>query len=636
MSSLFRITFHPFRKTVEVPAGESLLAAARNAGIPLRSDCGGAGSCGKCKVKVLPGCDGDFDSNPGKNRLACRTKILEDANVWISGESLLKTDAEILAEIPSPPRKTEDFPGYSRLRIVPIDLSPGNREERRSEMEEFYTAIAGSCGEELASKIRRSISLESLKRISEKFRESDGERLAVFVEDRFLDFLDEKSGFGEFYALALDLGTTTLVAELLVLNAGTGNANPRRTYSTRINPQKKFGADVISRIQSTIERPESLEEMRDCVLSEIREMIAELVQERGIRAEQILSFILAGNTVMQQIFLGVDPRGLGFYPFLPATREYPVFCARELDIPIHPEAPVHLFSVPGGFVGGDITAGMIATQLDRLDPSRKPALLIDIGTNGEIVLADQDRFYATATAAGPAFEGAGIEFGTIAVKGAIDRVEFDGSFRVRTIGDIPPIGICGSALIDLCAELLRIGMIDSRGRFQTERDFGRPIRERLAIFQGKPALRLSQLKGERGPGREIFFTQKDVRQVQLACGAIQSGIRLLLREGGIRPEEVKSVFLAGGFGNFIRLRNARRIGLFPVEIPLDRISFLGNASLFGACLYAQDRRCEARVERMLQNTKCIDLSRCPDFSTVFTDCMIFPESEPPIRDESTH
>lgn len=522
------VCFQPGDRTIDVPEGISLAHAAAKAGIDLRTDCGGAGTCGKCKVHIN-----------GQACLACQTTVSEDLEVFVP-------DASIRSD----------------------------------------------------------------------------ERTVVIQEKAFLPSLEKiSSARNERYGVALDIGTTTLAAELLDLSSSSRLLG----VVSRANPQRSFGDDVITRIQKVIEQPPLLETMQSQIASAVDEMLAELAEKGGIAPQEISLLSVAGNTVMECLFLGIDPSPLGFFPFTPPMTEFPINRAARLGLNMSPEGAVEVLPVLGGFVGGDIVAGILATDLTRheQDDSGRGALFqIDIGTNGELVLSHNGNIYAAATAAGPAFEGGQIEQGTWAVPGAVDRVrlEEDGSVHCGTIGDRPAVGLCGSGLIDAAAELLRCGLIEPSGRFSVKPDS--PFMARWHMIENKPAFEL--VPGEAAARREpICLTQRDVRQLQLATGAIRAGIRLLLRYLDLEIDQVQAFYVAGGFGSYIRPESAKRIGLFPAEVPLDRILFCGNTSLAGARLALLDPKYAEKAREIARNAEHIDLASLPDFANLFAESMIF-------------
>jgi uncharacterized 2Fe-2S/4Fe-4S cluster protein (DUF4445 family) len=300
--------------------------------------------------------------------------------------------------------------------------------------------------------------------------------------------------------------------------------------------------------------------------------------------------------------------------------------ASSLGIGIHPRGTAYVFPVIGGFVGGDTVSGILATGLGGM---AGPVLLVDIGTNGEIVLAAEGKLTAASTAAGPAFEGARISQGMRGSTGAIERVHFDGALRTQVIGGVRPAGLCGSGLIDLAAELLRHGLIRPDGRLASADDLpaGVPadLRRRLVAAHGRPAFLLAET-AETATGKPILLTQQDVRELQLASGAIRAGVEILLRRGGLATTDLEAVLIAGGFGNYVRRSSAQRIGLLPPAIPRERIRYQGNTSLAGARLAALSHQARRQAEALARRTQHVDLSGDPDFKWAFADAMLFPSN----------
>jgi len=400
------------------------------------------------------------------------------------------------------------------------------------------------------------------------------------------------------YGAAFDIGTTTLAMELIDYRGVVAVVG-------RANPQRVFGDDIISRIQKVIEYPAALHAMNKAIRSTTNEMLQELAAAAGIDAAAIDELSVAGNTVMEYLFHGIDPSPLGFVPFTPPVTVFPERRADELGLCMNPHGAVRTLPILGGFVGGDLTAGVLAMNVTT---ENKPVLLIDIGTNGELVLWTGKELLAAATAAGPAFEGARIEHGTLAVPGAIERVAIDAwcNATVQTIGNRPAIGICGSGLIDAISELLYRRLMKSNGRFDTEV----PSRH-WTTANGKPAFLLDG---------SIYLTQRDVQQVQLASGAVRAGTRLLLEHAGLSFDEIETIYVAGGFGNSIDPKHARWLGLLPPEVPLEQIKFCGNTSLAGARRFL--------VERQPLNcpVRHLELASFPEFAAVFAESMVFPAS----------
>lgn len=391
--------------------------------------------------------------------------------------------------------------------------------------------------------------------------------------------------------LAVDLGTTTIAGHLF---------DPARGESlgvaTRVNGQRAWGADVISRIQAAGD-PAVREELRRAAIIPIAAIMRELCDAARRECGEVGHIVVAGNTVMQHLLFGCDPTGLGVLPFTPVFLGSRSEDAAAAGLPAAPG--VRLTTVPGisAFVGGDLTAGIVAV---RLHQAARPALLLDIGTNGEMILAANGHLYGTATAAGPAFEGAHIECGAPSVPGAIDHAGWDGAACWHTtIGDASPVGICGSGLLDLAAALLDSGRMDETGHLEDER---------------------CTIEGADG----IYISQNDIRQIQLAKGAMAAGIEILCRSAGIGTADIADVHLAGGFGSYLDPESALAIGLLPAAFAGKVIS-AGNTSLCGATEAAADPAVLAECARLAEAVRAVDLAAHPEFQDVFMDCMMFPE-----------
>jgi uncharacterized 2Fe-2S/4Fe-4S cluster protein (DUF4445 family) len=413
---------------------------------------------------------------------------------------------------------------------------------------------------------------------------------------------------GEHYGVAIDIGTTTLVAEL---HDFTGKLPVQ--IASCANPQRQFGDDVITRIQKIMENPSALIAMQQCIVGVINRMITELAEKNGITPQEISLMIVAGNTVMQSILFGIDPSPLGESPFRPPVETFPARRGNELGLIMSPEGMVEAFPIFGGFVGGDIVAGVLT--LPKLLLADAPSFFLDIGTNGEIVLAHRDesrqnKLSAAATAAGPTFEGARIEHGILAVPGAIDHVNIEsGTITVSTLGNQPAIGICGSGLIDAVAVLLEQGIIQPNGKFSGNQSHV----ELVSATQS-------------GIGEAIILTQRDIRELQLAVGAIRAGITLLLQENNVPLETIETFYVAGGFGQSIRLSSARRIGLLP-PLPAERFQFCGNTSLTGARAMLLNPNHKQTVQHIIQQSHHYELASLPQFQEVFAASMRWGEPE---------
>lgn len=609
------VLFQPSGKTVHVLSGTRLTEAAAMAGLVFDSPCGGEGTCGKCRVVVHQGACPPVAAEirhispediARGTRLACQTAVAGPMVVETPAASLLGSQYKILTE----GKSAGEVAVEPAVRKQYVELSPPERGRDESDAARLMAA-AGPL----------KIELDLLRQLPRLLRENDFRGTAVAAEGRLLDF-EPGNTQGESFAVAVDVGTTTLVAMLVDLTDGG-----ERAVVARLNPQTSYGDDVLTRILHSQQAPAGLENLLQAVVSAVDAMIGELTATAGIDRRRIYEVVLSGNTTMQQLLLGLDPRSLGEVPFVPAASERVETAAAELGISIHPRGRAYVLPVIGGFVGGDTVAGILASNLAELPG---PTVLVDIGTNGEIVLAVEGKLTAASTAAGPAFEGARISQGMRAGAGAIEKVVVqDGRLRINVIGDVRPVGLCGSALIDAAAECLRHGVLTPEGRLPPPGELPDSVPDDLArrvrLDSGKPVFVLAE-PDQAGGGRAVVLTQRDFRELQLASGAIRAGIRILLKQAGLKPENLDAVLVAGGFGNFIRRNNAQRIGLLPHEVPRNRIRYLGNTSLAGARLAALSIAARRRAEELARRTAHVDLSTDPDFRWAFAEAMLFPSA----------
>lgn len=613
------VAFQPSGKTVYVLQGTRLMEAAAGAGIVVDQPCGGEGVCGKCRVALAKGAQepvaAEIEAFAAEEldagwRLACQAVVDEPATVEIPDTSLLQTEGKILARA-----HESSFPvGDPPIRKKYVELARPTRGDDAPGIVRLQAATGPFHAD-----------LDLLGMLPGRLREIGFCGTAVLVDDGLID-LEPGNTENTSYAVAVDVGTTTLVAVLFDLNTAGELA-----VVSRMNPQTRFGDDVLSRIVHCGNGPKRLAELHETLVYAVNEMVAELIEQvEGVEQEQIYEITFSGNTTMQQILCRLDCSSLGVVPFVPAMGPGLLMRSAELGLHIHPRGRAFVLPVIGGFVGGDTVSGILATGLVDC---RKPTLLVDIGTNGEIVLAVDGKLMAASTAAGPAFEGARILHGMRGTNGAIEKVVVDGRLRTNVIGDDAPIGLCGSALIDLAAELLRHGLVTSHGRMLPADKLPQGVHEdlvqRIVHHDGHPAFVLvdAQESGTRNP---ILLTQADIRELQLAAGAIRAGIQILLKRAGLQPSDLDAVLIAGGFGNFIRRSNAQRIGLLPCEIARQRIRYLGNTSLAGARLVAVSRRARRMADTLARQTEHVDLSTDTDFHAAFAEAMIFPD-EPDVE-----
>ena len=418
------------------------------------------------------------------------------------------------------------------------------------------------------------------------------------------------------FGLAVDLGTTTIVTRLIDLINGR-----RLATQAVLNPQTRFGDDVVSRI-AYARTGKEFAELRQAVTDCINDLIEKLCRQAAIDENDIYEMCLVGNTTMNHIFLGLPVAQLGQAPYQAYSLDAHDAVPGELGIRINPSGNIHTVENIAGFVGSDTTAVAIAADIDSAE---EMTLIVDIGTNGEIVLGTKDKLYAASCAAGPALEGARITCGSRAAEGAIEAVVMnENDIDLDVIGDAPPRSICGSGLIDAVAVMLDLGIIDSTGRFtnpETSKDkLPQTILSRIVKLDSEPAFILAPASNNND--RPVFLSQKDIRQVQLAKGAIRTGIILLQKKLDLKGPDIEHVLLAGAFGNYIRKESALRIGLLPA-VEVEKIRFIGNAAASGAQMILLSRHCRDKAHELARRIGYIEIAHEPDFQDVFADSMLF-------------
>lgn len=601
---------HPGGQAAEMKAvqGMSLLSLLRSGGFFLPSPCGGKGVCGKCKVLVLSGADtlqqpylntkavsaAEWESG---YRLSCRMKVLEDLTLSMPEQK------EEGADILTSGSYTVDLnPSVSVKEAV---LTTPDLKDQTGDADRLEQALTPA----------RIQSPNLLQQLPALLRANGFAVSAAVYGNTILD-VQGISGERACYGVAVDIGTTTIAGVLINLL----NGREECVYSA-LNPQKLHGDDVITRIDYTLEHTEGLSVLKSLIREEIKKMLRHFTRETGIRQQNIYHMVLVGNTVMMHLFAGLPVRHIAVVPFVPVVSRSVELSAAELDIPICPEGRITIAPMVAGYVGADTVAAILASGMHQRD---KTALLIDIGTNGEIALGSRTGILACSTAAGPAFEGGHIRCGLGGVTGAINRITLqENRVELSTIGDAPAKGICGSGVVDGTAQLLKWRLLEPYGRLISgaeAADIAPDWAPRMVEAEGKPAFLVAAQ--QEGAAADIVITQKDIREIQLAKGAIAAGIRILLDEMGIGLEDIDQVHLAGGFGNYIDYDHAVEIGLLPKALR-DRILPIGNGALTGAKMILLNHECKKQAEAIKALIRYIELSSRADFQTLFVQYMTF-------------
>jgi uncharacterized 2Fe-2S/4Fe-4S cluster protein (DUF4445 family) len=603
-----RLRFLPDGADVRVPSGTPIFDAASWNGIAIDSTCGGHGTCKKCKVRIV---EGDVpvgrvdprafspDELRAGWRLACRATAREDLVVDVP---------------PLQTRPKAALVGVGRHVILRpsvqkryLELEEPSMEDQRSDVQRLLDGI---------DDLEPTVDLEVARTLGRVLRDAHFKVTAV-VCDEALVAVEPGDTTSRRYAIAFDLGTTTVVATLLDLETGTPAA-----VRSMLNRQQPYGADVISRVSATMLDPEALGALRARASETLQQLAGEVCDEAGVAPEDVYEMVICGNVTMTQLALGIDPEPLSMAPFIVTAHELPPARAADFGVELHPRAPAFVYPSLGAYVGGDIVAGLLATGLTR---DRRLRLFIDVGTNSEIALGSAERVVATAAPAGPAFEAAQIRCGMRAAEGAVEGVKIEGDeFRLQVIGDAEPVGMCGSGLVDCVAELVHAGLLDRSGRFVEE--------EAAAELHPGLAPRLTKIGEERvfvmhwrgeDPANSVFLSQRDVRELQFAKASIATGWHILLSELGVEASDIQQVLLAGSFGAYLSPVSAIRIGLVP-KMAIPRIVSAGNVAGEGAKMAALSLRERAEARSILDEVEYVELSGRADFNDAFIDQLAFP------------
>jgi uncharacterized 2Fe-2S/4Fe-4S cluster protein (DUF4445 family) len=463
---------------------------------------------------------------------------------------------------------------------------------------------------------RFQCALGAIRQLPQALRQGEGQISLVQVDDQVVR-IDPAHEARRILGMAFDIGTTTVVGYLMDLESGQQLA-----VSSMLNPQTRFGDDVVSRIGFSTSDPEGLQTLQREIVQAMNTIAADAARSASVSTEEIYGMTVVGNTTMHHLFLGISPAALAYSPYVPATRKALWAPAKELGLGIYPDAHVWVLPNIAGWVGADTVGVLLATGVHAQD---ELALAIDIGTNGEMALGSRQRLITCSTAAGPAFEGAHLSCGMRAADGAIDMVEMDGDVRWHTIGNAPPRGLCGSGLVDLIAEMLRTGIIDATGMMQDAeklRGNGSAHLSRRIVQKGRQRAFHLVTADEGAQGRPVRVTQRDVRELQLAKGAIRAGIQILMKELGVGPHDVKYVYLAGAFGNYIRPSSALAIGLMP-RFPNAELIPVGNAAGSGAKMALLSAAARQEASDLIEHIEYLELSGRPDFQDEFAEAMVF-------------
>jgi uncharacterized 2Fe-2S/4Fe-4S cluster protein (DUF4445 family) len=595
------IDFEPVGRRGECLPGGSLLDGARKLGVDLVNLCGGMGSCGRCIVQILDGQVSEPEPVESEYlspeelaegyRLACRVVPLGNCKVRVPPESLTapqrtQVEGEEIPVVPEP-----------LVQTYLVALSAPSLQDVRADAERLLEALAQQHGIAAAN-----VDLTALRALSPRMRQEDWKiRVAVRDGEIIAVLPPEATSLG----LAVDLGTTKIAAYLIDLETGRALA-----AKGLMNPQIAYGEDVIARMAFAQRGPSEANCLQTLVTEALNETVAKMCAESAVEPGEIVEVVAVGNTAMHHLFLQLPIQQLAIAPYVPAVGSAMDIKARDLGLHVAPGAYVHLLPNIAGYVGADHVAMLLATQVAQAEGV---VLALDIGTNTEVCLSNRGKLTSLSCASGPAFEGAHIKHGMRAADGAIEHLRLVGDrIEYQTIGGAPPVGLCGSGILDTLAELYRAGVVDSRGRMGKHprvRDGSRP---REFVLVGEI---------ERDEGQSaITFTQEDVRELQLAKGAMRTGIDVLVETNGLAADEIDQVIVAGAFGTYLDVASAMAIGMLP-RLPLDRFDQVGNAAGMGAKLALISRSKRVEAQAIARRVAYIELATFPRFAQRFAKAM---------------
>jgi uncharacterized 2Fe-2S/4Fe-4S cluster protein (DUF4445 family) len=617
----YTVRFEPSGLKINVPVGTVLLEAAHKAGIYLSSICGGDGYCGKCKVIID---EGQFQSKPTTLLtpdeirqnivLACQTKVLSDTTVTVPKSHALET-SQILMDTDA--RRFSELAGEVRAGIfefdplvqkIYVEMSPPTVHDHTADHERLYLAIR----EQIDAPIMQT-GFRILQKLP-KLLQSCDYKVTVTIGRRgqTTEVIEVEAGnhCKRNFAVAVDLGTTTVVAHLIDLTNAT-TVDTEATYNSQIN----FGEDYIRRIIYA-EENDAFDEMQNRIVHDVNNLIVTLASRQRVDLREISTVICAGNTAMVHFLLNLDPTRIRREPYIASASFVPPIRAAEAGIQINKRGLLYCLPSVAAYVGSDIVAGVLTT---RIFTKEGISLFADIGTNGEVVLGNRDWLVCASSSAGPAFEGSGVRHGMRAGAGAIEKLAIlgDGSIEFKTIGNTPPVGICGSGLLDTLAELFINGIIDRTGRFKANGQLGLTEGDEGWQFQLAPA--------DNGH-HEIVITQADIDNLVRSKAGVFAAIRVLMESTQTKLEDLEAVYLAGGFGNFLNVQQAVTIGMLP-DVSLEKIQFVGNTSIAGAKTVLLSQQALEAAEKIAKSMTYFDLMSHPGYMDEFTRANFFPHTD---------
>ena len=615
------VKFSPFDVSADVPSGTILLDCIKNADLPLKTTCGGKGTCGDCVVQVVSGKYRTKSSaampaalTSQGYALACQTEVTD--NIAVQLPQFREIEIKSIVDSKFFMEKREEISGIHELnpavKKIDLHLSSPTLEDNYSDLKRIERQLH----KKLPIK-KLSCEYSVLKKLAHAVREDKGKiSVILFLTEGDATIIDiiPQSAKKKIYGIACDIGTTTVALHLVNLQDGKIEST-----SSSLNQQITCGEDIISRINYS-QKPERLEKLHELILLTVNKLIEKAKTSARISPENIYLGSFSGNTTMLHLFLNLDPQYIRLEPYVPTFNQVYTILSRDLGLKMNQEARILCSPAVGSYVGGDITAGLLVTPM--LKDSKKTSLFIDAGTNGELVIGNKDWLVTCACSAGPAFEGSGIKCGMPASEGAIEAIEMreDGALKYKVVNGTKPKGVCGSGLVDLLAELFINGYIDRHGKFKMKR-----AGEKIVEREGGKGFLIEEGKNSFW-GKDLVITENDIKNLIRTKGAVYSACKVLLKNVGLGFDKIDSIYIAGGFGQHLNIDNAIRIGLLP-DLDRKRFLYIGNSSLIGAYLILLTDKNREMVDATAEKMTYIELNTEPGYMNEYTGALFLPHTD---------
>jgi len=597
------VDFEPIGRRVEAREGETVLQVAQQGRIGLAALCGGAGTCGRCLVQVMSGAMSPVTEDERERvsekrlsegfRLACQARVQSDLKIDVPPSSLTTSQRTQVEG------RELDVPLDPVVHSHEVQLAPATPEDLRSDA----TRLCGRLRQEGSGCVR--VDLGAAQRLPVLLRAHDWRVTAAVIHNKVVAVLPPQS---RPLGLAVDLGTTKVAGYLIDLKTGR-----RLAAHGMMNPQIAYGEDVMTRLTYVVQHEDGARQLQQVIAAGLDELARKLCKKAGHAPEDVVEAVIVGNTAMHHLLLGLPAKQLGSAPYVPALSEPCDLVARDIGLTFAPDMFIHTLPNIAGFVGADHVAMLLGSGIYKAEDT---VMGLDIGTNTEVALKVGHRLWTCSTASGPAFEGAHIQAGMRAASGAVERVWIDGDqVSYQVIDDQPPVGMCGSGVLDAVGQLRKIGLLNEVGAMSLDHPRARRG-ERGPEFVVVP-------RSESGNEHDIVLTRRDVSEIQLAKGAMRAGAEVLMQEAGITVDDLDRIVIAGAFGSYIDVRNALRVGMFPPLLP-EQFEQVGNAAGVGARLALVSAELRELAQEIATRARYVELTSDPRFTEAFADAMVMP------------